>query len=299
MEDFKYKDTVYFHIPALFRSYINTREPNVYTALLSANSENDLRGDIKLVAYGCPANCTWNGGRLIQGYQYRIEDIDYMFSVYSSHLNIPLQLTFTNTLLEKRDIYDRFGNTLLDLANRYEDNVEILVASELLEEHIRNRYPNLRIARSIVKWKQPKEEDIKKYSTIVVPKRFNKDKEYIKSLLNKGSTIELLVDEPCDPKCERIKTHYKAFNKSQLFIEHDDCLVCTSKYPYLANEFRIYPHEINDYIDLGVRHFKLSGREEMEHMITSIIEYLVPPERVPYMFATLIGLLFEPRREMI
>lgn len=296
MEDFKYKDTVYFHIPAIFKSYINSREPNIYTALLSANHEKDLRGDINLIAYGCPANCIWNGGRLIHGYQYTIDDIDYMFSVYETHMGIPLQLTFTNSILEKRDIYDRYGNALLDLANKYEDNVEILVVSDILEKHIRNRYPNLKIARSIIKWNQPTEEDFKKYSTIVVPKRFNRDKDYIKSLLNKGSSIELLVDEPCDPTCSRIKTHYKAYAKTQLFIEHNDCLSCTNISKHF-NKFRIYPKEINDYIDLGVNHFKLSGREELSHMLMSIIEYLLPYDKVSCMFSTLLNLLFESRKE--
>ena len=37
----------------------------------------------------------------------------------------------------------------------------------------------------------------------------------------------------------------------------------------------ILPEEINDYIDLGVKHFKLSGREDVTHLIESAVEYLI------------------------
>ena len=266
-----YKEPVWFHIPAIFDKSLNPFQNNIYSLFQDPKFKRD---NVNIVVYGCPNACTWNGGRYITGEVYRIEQIEEMFYNYIFFANIDIQLTFTNSLLEKRDIYDRYGNTLLDIANKYKDHVEVMVVSDILEDHIRNRYPEIRITRSIIKATKPTDDDFKKYYMIVSPKWQNKDKEYIKSLTEKG-TIELLADEPCTVNCPRKATHYQAYNKSQLFIQHNDPTFCTEPEHEYYNELMILPEEINDYIDLGVKHFKLSGREDVTHLIESAVEYLI------------------------
>ena len=273
--DFKYKNTVYFHIPIYFDINIFDRTNYIYHALLNTDIN---RGDIKLVGYGCPNNCIWNGGRLIMGQQYDIEILELIVSFYKSFLS-DIQFTFTNFLLEENDVYDRYGNALLDLANRYD--IEILICSNILEKYIRDKYPNIRIARSIINNTTITSGDLDKYSTIVVSKYKNKDILYLKTLFSYAthSSLELLIDEQCAIDCpRRARDHYEAYNKSQLYIKHNLCKMCTAEDKSSYKQIEILPEEINNYLDIGINHFKLSGREKAPLFIESAVKYMIKEE---------------------
>jgi len=273
--EFNYKNTVYFHVPIYFEIGIFERINYIYHALLDTNIN---RGDIKLIGYGCPNNCIWNGGRLIMGQQYDIETLEMIISFYKSFLS-DIQFTFTNFLLEENDVYDRYGNALLDLANRYD--IEILICSDILEKYIRDKYPNIRIARSIINDATITTEDLDKYSTIVVSKYKNKDIPYLKALssFTTHNLFELLVDEQCGIDCpRRARDHYEAYNKSQLYIKNDLCKMCTAKDKSSYKQIEILPEEINDYLDINYNRFKLSGREKAPLFIESAIRYMIQEE---------------------
>ena len=59
---------------------------------------------------------------------------------YFNSKGIPLRFTFTNPMLEKKHLSDKFCNAIM----HYADNGmnEVIVASPLLEEYIRKNYPN-------------------------------------------------------------------------------------------------------------------------------------------------------------
>lgn len=275
MENITYKDQIYFHIPAIFNRKIFDYLNSPYQIILY---EDIIKENINLSLYGCPNVCTWNGGRLMIGEVLVIEDIENLFSLYTEYFGFDISLTFTNSLLEKNDLYDRYGNALLELTNRYKDHVSIMVVSEILEDYIRNKYPDIKIIRSIVKGNKPEEKEIDKYDMIVIPKFYNHNRDYLKDISNK-CTIELLCDEPCDTSCDRRKEHYEVFNRSQLFQYSNGDLKCTCQRNKFYNELMILPEEINDYIDLGIKHFKLSGRENIAYMIESCVRYLVREEK--------------------
>lgn len=270
--DFKYNSTTYFHVPIYFDSNVFGNIDYIYKMLL--NSEYN-RGDIKLIGYGCPNNCIWNGGRLILGQQYDIETLYLITSIYKELLE-DMQFTFTNFMLQSSDVFDRYGNALLNIAHEFD--IEILVCSDILENYIRKIYPDMRIARSIINTNNLSQDDFKKYSTIVVSKYKNKDLKYLKKLnADKGNTnLELLVDETCGINCpRRAREHYQAYNMSQLYMRHNLCRQCTSEDKYSYKQIEILPEDINKYLKIDYNRFKLSGREDIAIFIESIIKYII------------------------
>ena len=268
-DNFEYKEPIWFHIPAIFD--INALFPfqkSFYNYLIQ---HPDRRKNTNFVVYGCPCSCTWNGGRLMYEPVYSIETVEEMFFNYINNLDMNIQLTFTNRLLEERDMYDRLGNALLSVANSFpKGQIQVLVSSKILIDHIKENYPNIELVRSatMVK-KEITEEEQKIFDAIVLPKWHNKNFNLIKEL-SKNNELEILCDEPCITDCPRQISHYEAYNVIQLFGKTGQYLTCDQPKHPSYNELWVLPSEINDYIDLGVTHFKLSGRESIFHMIESI-----------------------------
>ena len=270
-DDFEYKEPIWFHIPAIFDTkLIFPFQPSFYNYLKSFTY---LRKNVNFVVYGCPCSCSWNGGRLMHEPVYNIETISEMFFNYINNLGMNIQLTLTNRLLEERDMYDRLGNALLDLANDcFSDNIEILISSDILINHIKENYPNLKLVRSATKVSSLKDNEKDIYDKIVLPKWNNHDMDLIKDLQQKVE-LEILCDEPCVVNCPRKSAHYEEYNKAQLFEPTSQCLICDQPLHPMYNELWVLPNEINDYIDLGVKCFKLSGREDVAHMVESVSMY--------------------------
>lgn len=282
-DDFEYKEPIWFHIPAIFDTEVLFPfQSSFYNYLIHFPYK---RKNVNYTVYGCPCSCIWNGGRFMHEPVYRIETIAEMFFNYINNLGMDIQLTMTNRLIEERDLYDRLGNALLGLASRdFSNNIEILVSSDILMNHIRENYPNLKLVRSMTKATllNPGEEDI--YDKIVLPKWNNHDMDLIGKLQQKVE-LEILCDEPCVVNCPRKSAHYEAYNKSQLFQYTNDNHHCDQQEHPLYNKLWILPDEINYYINLGVKCFKLSGREEISHMIESISMYCIQNDK-QYEFRT-------------
>lgn len=272
-DDFEYKEHIWFHIPAIFDAEMIFPFQSSFYNYLSKSPFK--RKNTNFTVYGCPCSCTWNGGRLKHEPTYRIESVGEMFFNYINNFGMNIQLTLTNRLLEERDMYDRLGNALLDLVNKnFSDNIEILVSSDILRNHIRENYPNLKIVRSATKATLLKDNEEDLYNKIVLPKWNNHDMNLIKDLQQKVE-LEILCDEPCIVNCPRKKTHYESYNRSQLFMIARESQTCDQPLHPMYNELWLLPDEINNYIDLGVKCFKLSGREDMVHMLESIIMYCI------------------------
>lgn len=271
----EYKKEVVFHIPAVFSGISYDIDDYIYGVLQKTSI---VRDNVKFAVYGCPQGCIWNGGRYIGGEVLQIDYINRILSNFTQTIGCMFQFTFTNTELKEMDVYDRFGNALLKEADRLSGtgNIEVLVASPILEEYIRSEYPRIKIARSIVQATKPSPDLFEKYSTIVVPIKYNRDLEYIKNLAENanGGCVEMLVDEQCSMECPRRVTHYQSYNQATLYEYPKQSLSCTTNNQHKIPIWFIEPEELNNYIDLGVTHFKLSGREELSHFIETAVYYM-------------------------
>ena len=250
---------------------------------LLKNNPEYFYDDVKISAiYGTFPGAIWNGGRIING-GASIQEIEEVTKSFNE-TGIPIRFTFTNCLIEKEHLNDRQCNLIMDIANNGLN--EVLVTSPLLEDYLRNKYPNFKYLSSttkcIVNENEIKEESNKYYLT-VLDYRKNIDFDFLKSLKNPDK-YELLINAYCSPNCKRRTEHYEQISRNQLknqfeyfFCEDAKPTFYESlKWPTVikANDlYNIYNKE------LGFKHFKVEGRtSHIIDVIASYVYYLIKPE---------------------
>ncbi len=245
--------------------------------------------------YGCFPNMIWNGGSYWFGQGMSRNQIIEYFEWYKTK-NVELQLTFTNPIIEPLDVHDRYCNAVLEIASHY-DFVEVLVASDVLEKHIREKYPNMKIDKSIIATTRDRngEQDnidsyiqsLENYNMSVLPRKYSKDFNFLNQIPeDKRNKFEILITDPCAISCPRLYSHYEDMAKAQMWIEGgEECSKCTAFNP--QNPFRQWTYrnqrvtsfeDLRKYEEKGFTEFKISGRTSMIQMILTVIPYLIKPE---------------------
>jgi hypothetical protein len=115
----------------------------------------------------------------------------------------------------------------MDVANNGMN--EVLVHSPLLEEYLREKYPNFKYISSTTKCILENPEIIEetdKYYLTVLDYRKNNDFDFLSSLKH-PEKIELLVNAYCQPFCTQRTAHYDEISKYQLENRiYDSSFVC-------------------------------------------------------------------------
>lgn len=275
-----YNKEVIFHLPGLFRL------TKIYEMLLRGYEENPgvFKDNVKIGSiYGSPT-VIWNGGRLIANCCYPKDQLELICD-FMDRYKIPARFTFTNCLLEEKHLLDTYGNLLLEIFNT--GNNEIICNSEILENYIREKYGNrYKYISSTTKRLNNKEEQDKEvekdYYLIVLDYDYNFNFEYLQSIQNKEK-CELLCNPVCVPKCPYRKEHYKKLSALQLNPDPENV---THFCPYqrdtktffeiVNKENVIKPEDINKYLKMGFKHFKLEGRATSPLNVLDIItHYLI------------------------
>lgn len=220
----------------------------------------------QLVVYDGINKCKWNGGRINREVYYTDVLIDYY---YSKGINIAL--TFSNHNI---DLSDELGNNLLDKFHR-KGNALIIVNDDL-REYVRKNYPlydliysitgmgllNIPLQISDIKWYKELES---KYDWIVP--RFEHVFDPMADELNK-SKWEVMLNDTCIWGCKYWDQHFKAIADENTLgrpysKEVEECWIPKfnpskdSKYPAMD----IKPENMRKLLDMGVRSFKITGRE--------------------------------------
>jgi collagenase-like PrtC family protease len=261
-----------------------------------------------LSVHGSPP-VRWNSGRL-SGSTFKARDIDEKIQPYRE-LGIGVFFTFSNHLLEKKDLDDVTGNYMLERLVSLEGENGVIIASDLLSDYVRERFPDLRQVASVVKVTVEKgkgrpeyyAELAKRYDRFVV----HPDDNFNPGLLSKldPHKAEILVNEPCLVNCANRTTHYDLISKTGLDLQNvlnqqalDDftCDACES-IPFdrqladgrLRRNLNMSFAEIKAVYDLGVRNFKLQGRNYGHALfLYDLTRYLLEPDYVaPLMFKVL------------
>lgn len=238
--------------------------------------------DFKIAAaYGTFPNCIWNGGRV------SFDKIDRAtVDLVIAELNkrgIAVRYTFTNPLLEECHMADPWCNECMEAGDNGMN--EVLVNTQVIEDHVRKNYPGYKIISSTTKClrtiEQAEAELEKDYYLVVLDSSLNKD-ERVFGLKERGR-LELLVDHTCQFNCPNRERHYVALGKAQL-THSDPTFSC----PHASNTFEGLlkrEHSITremmaeKYIPGGIRHFKLDGRTfPPETLVDSLLYYMVLPE---------------------
>ena len=240
--------------------------------------------------YGTYFGAIWNGGRVVTGSLPQNQDewlsVKNNMSLYEER-NIPIRFTWTNCLLNKTHLNDKFCNLIMKMADNNLN--EVIVNSELLENYIREKYPNYKVISSTTKCLTSLEainnELDKNYFLTVLDYRLNKNEEILKQIENKDK-IELLINAYCPGTCKRRSEHYKKMSEAQLkneelsFEEFPCHILKDNFFDCLKNEMTISVEELyNKYVQMGFSHFKIEGRtNHLADVLESYLYYMVKPE---------------------
>ena len=103
------------------------------------------------VVHGAPL-CAWNSGRVLRHMERSTEEIRTAGLAYAER-GMALYLTFTNLMLTEEHLRNALGNALCTFAVRHNPTKRnaVIVANDLLREHLRKNYPELRLISSILR----------------------------------------------------------------------------------------------------------------------------------------------------
>lgn len=235
--------------------------------------------------YGTFGSCIWNGGRVDIAPAMPKQEMENLINTYNDNFDVALRFTFTNPCLEEKHLSDTYGNLIMELANNGKN--EVLVNSPILEEYLREKYPDFKYIASTTKVERDIKEInkmTKKYHLVVTDWRDNNNFEYLDQIEDKNK-IELLVNEVCGPKCPRRKEHYNELGLRQLKYEKPGENLCGAQYKGLADTLANNPTSIKvgdmykKYLERGFFNFKLEGRcIPLSFSILSYAYYMVKPE---------------------
>ncbi len=280
------KDTAYYHLPGLFEFYEFYK---VFLPLFHRHREYFYdRCDIGSI-YGAPADCIWGGGRVGSG-DVDPEEVLALMREYG----ISARLTFSNSLLRGEHLADERCNRLCRLFVQSGGvGNGVILHSELLLDHLKDKYPGLYFVSSTTKvltdfedFRQEAGRDDVRY---IVPdfrlnRAFDKLEELPQALKDK---TEFLCNECCWFGCADRKACYEAVSRKNLGEtgpEHR----CTAPgagegYRFskaMANPGFIGIDDIRDiYMPMGFSNFKIEGRGLGSALLLEfLLYYMTRPE---------------------
>ncbi len=232
------------------------------------------------IVHGAPL-CVWNSGRVLKHLMREAEEIRAAGLEYEKR-GIALYLTFTNLLLSEAQMKDPLGNALCTFATNHNPTGRnaVILASDVLREHLRREFPKLRLISSILKITaergKGKLETYQRYAEQYDEVMVHPDDVLNYSLLEKLEDKEkyiLLVNEYCIRQCPLRHLHYDSLSHTALdFLSYDSSDFdakqstngCRSLYTLLVDPKRsvlaLNTPELARLRDMGFRHFKLQGR---------------------------------------
>lgn len=236
--------------------------------------------------FGGPPNCKWHGGRSMGRNKYSIPNQEKIIEEYNKR-GIGCRFTFSYYDITEEDLNDPVGNHILNYANYLSSvyNVKngVIISSDLLYDHIKERYTNLELICSLVKptmesecWKLDTPEYYnnlcKKYDIVVInPARLIYD-DFLEKLEDK-SKIEIITNVECQRFCPNQANHYivqwnldQKINSGQNFSKEKTDIMNMFKKCNLVNNMVSDPMIVseqlfNHLISMGFTNFKLQGRD--------------------------------------
>ncbi len=232
------------------------------------------------LVHGAPL-CAWNSGRVLRHLMRDAEEMRAAGLEYEQR-RIALYLTFTNLLLTEESLKDPLGNALCIFASKHNPTGRnaVILASDILREHIRREFPKLRLVSSILRITADRGKGkletyqrlAEQYDEVMVHPDDVLNYPLLEQLEDKERHI-LLINEYCIRNCPLRAHHYDTLSRTSLdFLSYDSSDFenkqnqngCRSLYTLLADPKRsvlaLNTPEIARLRDMGFRHFKLQGR---------------------------------------
>lgn len=273
---------VYWHLPGFcYFFYLNQVIINLMKEYPERFEEGYRIGSV----YGTFPGAIWNGGRAVFGITAK-QDMEKIIATYN-RFDVPVRFTWTNSLLEEKHVHDTYCNLIMDVANNGKN--QVLVNTEVLEEYLREKYPNYKYISSTTKRIKDLETLQKElgrdYYMAVLDYDLNHDETVLKALEAEASRVEILVDEICFANCNKRTMHYRDESLMQLTYSKGTTFDCPNRKTKPAfkecmkRPAFISKEELPSYIERGFVNFKLVGRGlPIEMVIESYLYYLVKDE---------------------
>ena len=278
------KKKAYYHLPGLFEFY------DLYRIFLPLYQEHreyfyDWCGIGSI--YGAPEGCLWGGGRVSCG-DCDLRDALALLRDYG----ISARLTFSNSLLRPEHLADPRCNALCRLFESSGEN-GIIVHSDLLAEHVRQRYPGLYLVSSTTKvltdFSAFRQELARPEFRYVVPDfRLNHTLEKLNALpQGQKDKVEFLCNECCYFGCRDRRACYEAVSRKNLGEGGDEhrCHAPDAQGGYRFSKAMENPGFIGvkdiqqTYLPMGFENFKIEGRELGSALVLEfLLYYLTKPE---------------------
>lgn len=271
---------VNFHLPGLFELF------NVYINFLKLyDTEKEKFNEWAQIGsiYGAPYGTIWNGGRAKVFFSPADSDV----VAFCKDYDLSCRFTFTNPFITEKHLNDTFCNTLLEKFNYEGHKNTIIVNSPILEQYLREKYPNYKLISSTTKCitddKEAKDEVNKDYVMTVLDYNYNKNMEFLNSIEHKEK-VELLINPVCQPNCPRRKRHYDYVARISLHQDDGREFECEHQmalfYQAQKSPLFISVDDIqNIYAPMGFQNFKIEGRTTTEDDLIEILTYyMVKPE---------------------
>lgn len=216
--------------------------------------------------YGTFPGAIWNGGRAVMGISGK-QNIESILKWYNDR-NIPVRFTWTNSLIEEKHLNDTYCNLIMKLADNGLN--QVLVNRPVLEDYIRETYPNFKrissTTKRIVDGESLCKELEKDYFLVVLDYDMNHNEEVLSSIEPHASKVEILVNEVCYPGCPKRSEHYLQQSQMQLEFDVQTAFPCPNKTTQrtfkecMGRPAFISNEQIGSYIDRGFVNFKIVGR---------------------------------------
>ncbi len=230
-------------------------------------------------------------------------------------------LTFSNHLVKEEHLEDPSSNWLLDLLVKHNSNHNngVIVASDILSNYIRQKYPELKQKASIVKSavETPKVERrtfdyynelSERYDRIMLHPDDGFNIPLLKKIADSGKMeqYEIIVNENCVKDCSVRKSCYQSIGKDAItgwhgqfhfvdsYPEHDaeddnpdpkcgrmNYFHSDPKYRTAKRSGNFTLKELEEIYDMGFRHFKLQGRDDQwTFMRYDFIRYVLESDQI-------------------
>jgi len=239
--------------------------------------------------YGAPAGCRWDGGRAGFGDESPA-DVAALMREYG----ISARLTFSNSLLRKKDLSDSGCNRLCAV---FEKNGSIpggvILSSDLLLHYLQEKYPGFYFVSSTTKVLtdfQQLEAELKRpaFRFVVPDFRLNRALDRFCSLPDElKNKVEFLCNEACWFFCPDRKACYENVSRKNLGETCEDHICVSPKaqrgYRFsdaMKNPGFIGLRDIQDFwLSNGFSQFKIEGRSLGSAVLLEfLLYYMTRPE---------------------
>jgi len=212
----------------------------------------------------------WNGGRISHVPTSNPAAVESPLEMFNG-AGIGVYYTFSNHLLEEAELADDACNRMLDAIDNDTGLNGVILASDLLFDHIRKEHPALKLTASIVKATVEGgkgnvdyyREQADRFDSVMVHTDDNFDLDLLDRL--DREKMEMLVNENCVRNCTVRDKHYALMIEQQRrggpYVPQEGCryavvLGGTSMSCNMTDE------ELKSVYDMGFRGFKLQGRAD-------------------------------------